>query len=348
MDLLFVTLRFSAIALAVATIYLMLRDGRQHLAARIGALLLLAIVAMLFIGLPSSLRFSMEIEIALYYLKIPILPLAWWFGLALLEDGFRLRMIHWLGLLLYTGLKSWSLTVVLLGGENLLTPPIVLLSYILLIHLAFVTLRGMKDDLIDQRRKARIALVLFLVFSEIVTLAPMTFLSGLSANDIALMNLVITFLVVIWAFQMSSRFQAEVLMFVPVSQPAQLAPKIDPRDAEIHSRLNEVMDNEHIYTEHGLTIRTLADRINVPEHQLRALINQGLGCRNFSEFLNSYRVRYAKSLLSDPGHARKSVLTIAMDAGFASVSSFNRVFKDLEAITPSEFRTTALAITAQN
>jgi len=348
MDLLLVTLRFSAIALAMATVYLMLRDGRQHLVARIGALLLLSIVAMLFIDLPGSLRLSREVEIALYYLKIPILPLVWWFGSALLKDRFQLRGVHWTGFLLFAALKAWALTLVLGGGENFLNIPIILLSYVLLVHLAFVALKGMKDDLIDRRRKARIALVVFLVFGEIVTLAPTIFQTGLSPTDIALINLVIIFMIVVWAFQMSSRFHSEILMFVPVSEPEPRTPKIEPRDAQIYGRLTEVMDNELIYTEHGLTIRTLADHIEVPEHQLRALINQGIGCRNFSEFLNDYRVRYAKSLLSNPEHARQSVLTIAMDAGFASVSSFNRVFKELEALTPSEFRTRALASTAQN
>jgi len=348
MDLLIVTLRFSAIALAIATIYLMLRDGRQYLVSRIGALLLFAIVAMLFIDLPGTLRLSREFEIALYYLKIPILPLVWWFGLALLQEGFRLRPVHWGGLLLFTGLTAWNITVVVGGGENLLNFPILLLSYVLLVHLAVVTLLDMKDDLIDQRRRARIALVIFLVFGEIVTLVPSVFQSGLSSKDIALINLVITFVVVIWAFQRSSRFHSEVLTFAPVAKPEPVPSKIDPRDAPMHQRLNEVMESEKLYTEHGLTIRALADHIKVPEHQLRVLINRGLGCRNFSEFLNGYRVRYAKSLLSDPEQARKSVLTIAMDAGFASVSSFNRVFKELEAVTPSEFRNRALASTAQN
>lgn len=348
MDLLFVTLRFSAVALAMATVYLMLRDGRQYLVARIGALLLLAIVAMLFIDLPGPLRLSRDAEITLYYLKTPILPLVWWLGLALLEDGFQLRPIHWGGLLLFIGLKTWNLTIIVGGGENLLNIPILLLSYVLLVHLAIVTLLGMKDDLIDQRRKARTALVVFLIFGEIVTLAPILIPTGFSPHDIALINLVIIFIVVVWAFQMSSRFHSQALMFIPVTKPEPQAPRIDPRDAQIHGRLIEVMDSELVYTEHGLTIRTLADRIKVPEHQLRVLINQGMGCRNFSEFLNDYRVRYAKSLLSDPEHARQSVLTIAMDAGFASVSSFNRVFKELEAITPSEFRARALSSTAQN
>lgn len=348
MDLLLVTLRFSAVALAMATVYLMLRDGRQYLVARIGALLLLAIVVMLFIDLPGPLRLSRQAEITLYYLKIPILPLVWWFGLSLLKDGFQLRLVHWAGLLLFTGLSAWNLTVVLAGGESLLSIPILLLSYVLLVHLAFVTLLGMKDDLIDQRRKTRIALIVFLVFGEIVTLAPTIFLAGLSPNDIAFINLVIIFIIVAWAFQLNSRFQSEVLTFVSVSAPEPHAPKIDPRDAPVHGRLNEVMDSELVYKEHGLTIRKLADRINVPEHQLRVLINQGLGCRNFSEFLNNYRVRYAKSRLSNPEHARQSVLTIAMDAGFASVSSFNRVFKELEAVTPSEFRTRALLNSTQN
>jgi hypothetical protein len=61
---------------------------------------------------------------------------------------------------------------------------------------------------------------------------------------------------------------------------------IDPRDARLHSDLIEQMEVHHIYTEPGLSITALAAKLNAPEHHLRALINKGLGYRNFSDFIN--------------------------------------------------------------
>lgn len=76
----------------------------------------------------------------------------------------------------------------------------------------------------------------------------------------------------------------------------------------------------------------------MPEHQLRALINGELGHRNFSAFLNAYRLTEAKRLLADPEQARRQVLQIALDVGFGSIAPFNRAFKEATGRTPTEFR----------
>ncbi len=104
------------------------------------------------------------------------------------------------------------------------------------------------------------------------------------------------------------------------------------------------MEEDNLYTEHGLTISKLSAHIAVPEHQLRALINNGLGYRNFAAFLNQYRLTEA----TDPEQARLPVLTIAMDAGYASLATFNRAFKSTEGVTPSDFRRAALFQTSSN
>jgi len=115
-------------------------------------------------------------------------------------------------------------------------------------------------------------------------------------------------------------------------------PGIDPRDRLLLDHLNAAMDTDHIYTEPGLTIRTLAEKLRTPEHRLRVLINQGLGYRNFSAFLNSYRIEAVKAAFHDPENSRIPVLTIAMDVGFNSLAPFNRAFRDSEGMTPSAFR----------
>ena len=65
---------------------------------------------------------------------------------------------------------------------------------------------------------------------------------------------------------------------------------------------------------------------------------QGLGYRNFSDFLNRYRIEEATRRLCDPAEAGLPVLTIAMDAGFRSLAPFNRSFKERYQVTPSAYR----------
>jgi len=113
----------------------------------------------------------------------------------------------------------------------------------------------------------------------------------------------------------------------PAEDPAkQLAP------------ITRLVEEEGIYREHSLTIGKLATAAAIPEYRLRQLINSGLGYRNFNDFLNSFRIKEASRRLIDPAEAQLPVLTIALDVGFLSISSFNKSFKDTHAMTPTAWR----------
>jgi AraC-like DNA-binding protein len=103
------------------------------------------------------------------------------------------------------------------------------------------------------------------------------------------------------------------------------------------------MTVERIYRQEGVTIGTLAARLDLPDHRLRQVINEGLGYRNFNAFLNRYRLDEARAALADPGQREVPVLTIALDAGFQSIGPFNRAFKADTGLTPTEFRRDARA-----
>lgn len=94
----------------------------------------------------------------------------------------------------------------------------------------------------------------------------------------------------------------------------------------------------------GLTIGTLAQHLKTSEHRLRSVINQNLGYRNFTSFINEHRIAAAKQALADPAKADTQILTIAYDVGFASLGPFNRAFKAATGDSPTEFRRKALAI----
>ena len=71
------------------------------------------------------------------------------------------------------------------------------------------------------------------------------------------------------------------------------------------------------------------------------MINQGLGHRNFNDFLHSYRIREACARLRRPGQARLPVLSVALDVGYGSIGPFNRAFKARMGMTPTTFRRSA-------
>ena len=80
----------------------------------------------------------------------------------------------------------------------------------------------------------------------------------------------------------------------------------------------------------------------MPEYKVRRLINRQLGHRNFSAFLNQWRLADARQALADPGQRDVPISTIGLDAGFQSLGPFNRAFKAETGLTPSEFRAEAL------
>jgi AraC-like DNA-binding protein len=139
------------------------------------------------------------------------------------------------------------------------------------------------------------------------------------------------------------RLRVEQPALVPIPRPPAPADTLDQQDQRLAERLRTVMDQERAYREAGLTIASLAERLNVPEYRLRRLINQRLGHRNFVTYVNGFRLTEARQALADPAQVRVPVLTIALDAGFQSIGPFNRAFKALTGATPTEYRRRSLA-----
>lgn len=110
-------------------------------------------------------------------------------------------------------------------------------------------------------------------------------------------------------------------------------------DPALVARIQAAM-NARIWQEEGLTIGALAAKLVVPEHRLRRAINQGLGHRNFSSFINRARIEAACAILADPAQMNTTVLEIAYDVGFSSVGPFNRAFRAEMGHSPTEYRRT--------
>jgi len=111
----------------------------------------------------------------------------------------------------------------------------------------------------------------------------------------------------------------------------------DPDDALL-ARLLRLMQDEKVYRQEGFGLGALVAALGVPEYRLRRLIHQRLGHRNFSSFVNGYRLAEVTAALADPGQAEVAILTIALDAGFQSIGPFNRAFKAHAGMTPTAYR----------
>jgi len=109
-------------------------------------------------------------------------------------------------------------------------------------------------------------------------------------------------------------------------------------EQSVLDRLNRRFVPERLYAREALTIAELATLLGTQEHVLRRVINQGLGFRNFNDFLHTHRLKEAAERLGDPQRRRIPVLTIALEVGYGSIGPFNRAFKERFGVTPTEYR----------
>jgi AraC-like DNA-binding protein len=130
----------------------------------------------------------------------------------------------------------------------------------------------------------------------------------------------------------------------PASTAPMDAPRLDPADRITLEKLAEAMDKGRAWKDENVNIGSLAEKVGVPEHRLRRLINDNLGHRNFAAFVNTRRIEAAKQTLADPTQARTTVAAIAFELGFGSLGPFNRAFKEATGKTPTQWRRDALEI----
>ena len=112
-----------------------------------------------------------------------------------------------------------------------------------------------------------------------------------------------------------------------------------PPDDALITRIREAMELRQLYHDESLTVASLARTLGSQEYRVRRAINQGLGYRNFNEFLHRYRLDEASARLRSQPHL--PVLTIALDVGFGSIGPFNRAFRSHFGCTPTDIRNTA-------
>lgn len=86
----------------------------------------------------------------------------------------------------------------------------------------------------------------------------------------------------------------------------------------------------------NITLEGMAVELGYESHYLSRCFHRMLG-KNFKQFVNEYRVSYAKRMIGD-GESALTMTDIAFDAGFSSVRNFNRAYKSIEGVEPRAHR----------
>jgi len=106
---------------------------------------------------------------------------------------------------------------------------------------------------------------------------------------------------------------------------------------QIESKIDHVFEAEKIHLDKELSLALMAEKLDVKTSELSDYLQQ-VGKTNFYDFVNTLRIREFKDKLSDPKYQHLDMLGIAFESGFQSKATFNRAFKKLEKLTPSEYK----------
>ncbi len=113
---------------------------------------------------------------------------------------------------------------------------------------------------------------------------------------------------------------------------------LTPENSEKYlNKLLNIMESEKPFLKNDLTLQKLSDMLSVSPHHLSQIINEKMN-QNFFDFINSYRIEEAKSLLLDKRGDLLTILAIAEEVGFNSKSAFNIAFKRYTSMTPTQFK----------
>lgn len=109
------------------------------------------------------------------------------------------------------------------------------------------------------------------------------------------------------------------------------------RDGDSGSKKQDVQQVKSYLEEHHaekLTLETVAERFFINKHYLARLFKERYGI-SVNGYLQQVRITHAKQLLR---FTDKKVESVGLECGIGELSYFSRIFKKVEGVSPSEYR----------
>ncbi|HHU95775.1 MAG: AraC family transcriptional regulator [Bacteroidota bacterium] len=134
-----------------------------------------------------------------------------------------------------------------------------------------------------------------------------------------------------------SDFKKDVAKYKQQLQQSGHIQRKEKKETGMMDELNALVSKNQLFTNPDLQVSDLAIRLKTNRSYISRTINQDMQT-NFCDWINSYRVDYAKELM----HRQEPELTIesiAEKSGFSNITTFYRVFKKHEKCTPGKYMT---------
>lgn len=292
-----------------------------------------------------------------------------------INSSFEIRSIHWLHVfpfLLLLGLKLYFNAVLgvmdcygagCVHYDNRYVDLLSFLKFFILGAYLFMGWHKVHDlkahyrgqEKIDQVRLSWIynvtigvfLLFTFAAFYKVLTRLDFNFLG----NDITAINIMVSFFILVFLYMGNSYtylFVAptagqsilldgrEMLVEKPSNHISMEGEEIE-NSAEKYQLIEQFLGLKKPYLEGQFTLRELSESVNVPQSEISQIINQYTG-KYYCDYMNDFRLEALKEKLNDTQNDKYTIFSLALDCGFASKTSFNRIFKNSTGVTPTEYR----------
>ncbi|WP_223787471.1 helix-turn-helix transcriptional regulator [Marinicella meishanensis] len=169
-------------------------------------------------------------------------------------------------------------------------------------------------------------------------IAVLQWLAPWTGLNVAMIYLAVaTWISVMGYLALAQRHLSEWLPIEPPSdETADAKLESDPRVPAVTAKLAELMQQQQLYLEPGLSIAQVAKKSGYPIYLVSQVINQTQQ-QTFREYINHHRIQTAQQMMRDPNNAM-NILEIAYACGFTAKSTFNSAFKQQLHMTPSQFK----------
>ena len=121
----------------------------------------------------------------------------------------------------------------------------------------------------------------------------------------------------------------------------------DEKKTELLENLMKKIVTEKAYLNPDINLKILATSMGSNSNYLSQVINETFN-QTFYNFINEFRIKEARRLLSDAANSNYTIEYISSQVGFRSKSSFNTAFKKYIGVTPSFYLVSTHNFQSQN
>ena len=112
------------------------------------------------------------------------------------------------------------------------------------------------------------------------------------------------------------------------------------KQQELFTKIDTLVRDKKLFLDPNLSLENLSDSLGISAGYLSFLINN-YSSSNFSDYINQFRINQAKQLILDLDYQNYKIVSIGLESGFNSKSTFYKSFKKFTGISPAEFKNNA-------